>query len=116
MSMQTELQTTGKAAAAAAARKMLASRITLVTTLGDAIDDARKAEAVIIAAKAAHATTLDTAREAHAAALAGGWTAAELRNAGLVIPTTTRRRKPTPDAATDEVNGETVERTTPPQD
>ena len=116
MSTQTEPRTTGKAAAATAARTMLASRITLVTTLGDAIDEARKAEAAITVAKAAHASTLATAREAHAAALAGGWTAAELRNAGLVIPTTTRRRKPTPDTATDEVHAETVEHTTPPQD
>ena len=89
---QTEQHTTGKAAAAVAARKMLASRIALVTTLGDAIDSARKAEAAITAAKAAHATTVQTARQAHAAALAGGWTAAELRDAGLLIPTTIRRR------------------------
>ena len=99
MTTQTESHTTGKAAAAAAARKMLESRIALVTTLGDAIDGVRKAEAAITAAKAAHTTTLDTAREAHTAALTGGWTAAELRNAGLVIPTTTRRRKTTQNPA-----------------
>lgn len=116
MTTHTEPQTTGKAAAAAAARKMLASRIALVTTLGDAIDGARKAEAVITAAKAAHATTLDTAREAHTAALAGGWTARELRTAGLVIPTSTRRRKTTKAPGTVASHGMTAEGAAAPQD
>ncbi len=89
---QTGQHTTGKAAAAAAAKKMLEARIALVTTLGDAIDNHRRTGDAVAAAKTAQQTAAETARTAHADAVAGGWTAAELRNAGLVIPAAPRRR------------------------
>ena len=90
---QTEQPTTGKVAAATAAKKMLEGRIALVTTLGDAIDAHRRAGDAVTAAKAAQDTAADTARAAHADALAGGWTAAELRNAGLIVPAGPRRKR-----------------------
>ncbi|UZJ26958.1 hypothetical protein RHODO2019_18910 (plasmid) [Rhodococcus antarcticus] len=86
---QTEQQTTGKAAAAAAAKKMLVVRIALVTTLGDAIGNYRRAGDAVATAKSAQETAARTAR---AAAMAGGWTAAELPDAGLVVPAEPRRR------------------------
>ena len=97
---QTDQHTTGKAAAAAAAKKMLADRIALVTTLGDAIDDHRRAGDVVTTARAAQETAAEHARTAHIAAISGGWTAAELRNAGLVVPAGARRKKTTPSEAT----------------
>ena len=105
---QTEPHTTGKAAAAAAAKKMLADRIALVTTLGDAIDDHRRAGDAVTTAKAAQDTAAEHARTAHTDAIAGGWTAAELRNAGLVVPAGSRRRKTTPsdDTTTAESHNE----------
>ena len=90
---QTEQHTTGKAAAAAAAETMLQARITLVTTLGDAIDHHRQAGDAVATAKAAQDTAADNARAAHAQAVAGGWTAAELRNAGLIVPAAPRRKR-----------------------
>ena len=90
---QTAPHPTGKAAAAAAAKKMLADRIALVTTLGDAIDDHRRAADAVTTAKTAQDTAAAHARAAHADALAGGWTTAELRNAGLIVPTATRRKR-----------------------
>ena len=93
---QTDQHTTGKAAAAAAAKKMLADRIALVTTLGDAIDDHRRAGDAVTTARAAQDTAAEHARTAHADAISGGWTAAELRNAGLLVPAGSRRKKTTP--------------------
>jgi hypothetical protein len=93
---QTEPPTTGKAAAAAAAKKMLEERINLVTTLGDAIDNHRRAGDTVTAAKAAQEAAAEAARAAHADAVAGGWTAAELRNAGLVVPAGPRRARGAP--------------------
>ncbi|UZJ27057.1 hypothetical protein RHODO2019_19195 (plasmid) [Rhodococcus antarcticus] len=93
---QTEQPTTGKAAAAAAAKTMLQARIALVTTLGDAIDAHRRAGAAVATAKAAQEIAAEAARAAHVDALAGGWTAAELRNAGLVVPAGPRRKRGAP--------------------
>lgn len=88
---QTEQPATGKAAAAAA-RKMLDSRIALVNSLGEAIDAHRRAGDAVTAAKNARDTAAEGARSAHADAVAGGWTAAELRHAGLVVPALARRK------------------------
>ena len=92
---QTDQHTTGKAAAAAAAKTMLQARIALVTTLGDAIDNHRRSGDAVVTAKAAQDTAAENARAAHAQAVAGGWTAAELRNAGLIVPTEPRRKRST---------------------
>ena len=92
---QTNQHTTGKAAATAAAEKMLAARIALVTTLGDAIDNHRRAGDAVATAKAAQDTAGENARAAHTNAVAGGWTATELRNAGLIVPTGPRRKRST---------------------
>jgi hypothetical protein len=92
---QTEQATTGKAAAAAAAKAMLQARIALVTTLGDAIDDHRRAGDAVAAARTAHDTAAEAARAAHANAIDGGWTATELRNAGLIVPASPRRKRST---------------------
>ncbi len=89
---QTEQPTTGKAAAAVAAKKMLQARIALVTSLGDAIDNHRQAGDAVAAAKTAQDTAAEAARTAYAVAIAGGWTAAELRDAGLAVPPATRRK------------------------
>jgi hypothetical protein len=54
-------------------------------------------------------TAADAARTAHTNAVGGGWTAAELRNAGLIIPTAPRRKRPTATTAThpqDEPNAD----------
>jgi hypothetical protein len=96
---QTEQHTTGKNAAAAAAKKMLTDRIALVTSLGDAIDNHRRAGDAVTAAKAAQETAAEHARAAHADAVAGGWTAAELRDAGLLVPAGSRRKRTTPSEA-----------------
>ena len=97
---QTGQHMTGKAAAAAAAKKMLEARIALVTTLGDAIDNHRRTGDAVSAAKTAQQTAAETARSAHADAVAGGWTAAELRDAGLVVPAGPRRKKASPSGIT----------------
>jgi len=97
---QTDQPTTGKAFAAAAAKKMLESRIALVTTLGDAIDAYRRAGDAVMTAKAAQDTAAEAARSARTDALTGGWTAGELRDAGLLVPTGPRRRKVVADAST----------------
>lgn len=98
---QTEQHTTGKAAAAAAAKKMLEARIALITTLGDTIDHHRRTGDAVATAKAAQETAAEAARTAHAEAVAGGWTAAELRDAGLVVPAAPRRKKATTDSSED---------------
>ncbi len=85
--------TTGKQAAAAAAKTLLAERIALVETLGAALDTHRRAEqAVTTARAAAAATAAQQARDAYDAAKTGGWTAAELNKAGLRAPTASRPR------------------------
>jgi hypothetical protein len=84
--------TTGKAAAAAAAKTMLQARINLVTALGDAIDNHRRATDAVTTAKTAQETAAEAARAAHAHAVAGGWTPTELRNAGLITPPAPRRK------------------------
>ncbi len=73
----------GKAAAAAAAKTLLADRIALVNTLGDALDGHRKQDAAATQARDAAHQAAETARTAHASALAGGWTPKQLNDAGL---------------------------------
>ncbi len=68
---------TGKQAAAAAAKTLLADR----------------AEEAVTTARAAAATTAQQARDAYDTAKTGGWTAAELTKAGLRAPNPARPRK-----------------------
>lgn len=87
----------GKAAAAAAAKTLLADRIALVNTLGDALDVHRKQDAAATQARDAAHQAADAARTAYAAALAGGWTAQQLSDAGLRPPKAPRTRTPRPE-------------------
>jgi len=80
---------TGKQAAAAAAKTLLADRIALVETLGAALDTHRRAEEAVTTARAAAA---QQARDAYDTAKTGGWTAAELTKAGLRAPNPARTR------------------------
>jgi hypothetical protein len=87
----------GKAAAAAAAKTLLADRIALVNTLGDALDVHRKQDAAATQAHEAEHQAAEAARTAYAAALAGGWTAKQLSDAGLRPPKAPRTRQPRPE-------------------
>jgi len=87
----------GKAAAAAAAKTLLVDRIALVNTLGDALDVHRKQDAAATQARDAEHQAAEATRTAYASALAGGWTAKQLSDAGLRPPKTTRTRKPRPE-------------------
>jgi len=87
----------GKAAAAAAAKTLLADRIALVNTLGDALDVHRKQDAAATHARDAAHQAAEAARTAYAAALAGGWTAKQLSDAGLRPPKAPRTRQPRPE-------------------
>jgi len=84
----------GKAAAAAAAKTLLADRIALVNTLGDALDVHRKQDAAATQARDAEHQAAEAARTAYASALAGGWAAKQLSDAGLRPPKAPRTRKP----------------------
>ncbi len=84
---------TGKQAAAAAAKTLLADRIALVETLGAALDTHRRAEEAVTTARTAAATAAQHARDAYDTAKTGGWTAAELTKAGLRAPNPARTRK-----------------------
>jgi len=84
--------TTGKQAAAAAAKTLLADRIALVETLGAALDTHRRAEEAVTTARTAAATAAQHARDAYDTAKTGGWTAAELTKAGLRAPHPARTR------------------------
>ena len=84
----------GKAAAAAAAKTLLADRIALVNTLGAALDVHRKQDAAATQARDAEHQGADAARTAYATALAGGWTVKQLNDAGLRPPKATRTRQP----------------------
>jgi len=83
---------TGKQAAAAAAKTLLAERIALVETLGAALDTHRRAEQAVTTARAAAATAAQHVRDAYDTAKTGGWTGAELTKAGLRAPNPTRTR------------------------
>ena len=65
-----------------------------MNTLGDALDVHRKQDAAATQARGAEHQAAETARTAHAAALAGGWTAKQLSDAGLRPPKAPRTRKP----------------------
>ncbi len=89
------MTTTGKQAAAAAAKTLLADRITLVETLGAALDTHRRAEEAVTTAHTAAETAAQHVRDTYDAAKTGGWTAAELNKAGLRAPAPTRTTKTT---------------------
>ncbi len=83
---------TNKRAAAAAAKSLLAARITLVEELGEALDAHSKAVDAATRAQQQADNTAATARKAFDAAKAGGWTAAELHSTGLRPPAAPRGR------------------------
>jgi len=93
--------TTGKAAAAKVAKALLADRIALVETLGAALDTHRQAVEAVTTARTAAEDAATKARKAFDAATAGGWTTAQLNNAGLTAPKRTRVRKTAPPPAQD---------------
>jgi len=76
---------------------LLAGRIALVNTLGDALDVHRKQDAAATQARGAEHQAAEAARTAYASALAGGWTAQQLSDAGLRPPKAPRTRKPRPE-------------------
>jgi len=84
-----------KRAAAAAAKNLLAARITLVEELGEALDAHSKAVDAAARAQQQVNDAADTARKAFDAAKAGGWTAAELHGTGLRPPVAPRGRAAT---------------------
>ncbi len=86
------MTTTGKQAAAAAAKTLLADRIALVETLGATLDTHRRAEQAVTTARTTAATAAQQARDAYDAAKTGGWTASELNKASLRAPAPTRTR------------------------
>jgi hypothetical protein len=86
---------TNKRAAAAAAKSLLAARITLVEELGEALDAHSKAVDTAAHAQQQVQDAADTARKAFDAAKAGGWTAAELHSTGLRPPVAPRGRAAT---------------------
>jgi hypothetical protein len=96
---------TGKAAAAAAAKTLLADRIALVTALGGALDVHSQRLGALESVQIAVEEAAELARVSYAAALAGGWSVKELTNAGLLPPPAPRTRKtkggPTTPAATE---------------
>ena len=81
-----------KRAAAAAAKNLLAARITLVEELGEALDAHSKAVDALEHAQKNVDETAEAARTAFDAAKAGGWTAAELNSTGLKPPAAPRGR------------------------
>ncbi len=98
--MTDSTRTSGKSAAAAAAKTLLAERIKLVEDLGDALDQKhRKAEAAATAA-AAEQDAADAVRAAYTAAQDGGWSTKDLTAAGFPAPPKAPRRRahtPVPD-------------------
>ena len=94
-----------KRAAAAAAKNLLAARITLVEALGEALDAHSKAVDAVEHAQKHAEETAEAARTAFDAAKAGGWTAAELNSTGLKPPAAPRTRPttrtPPPSASSD---------------
>ena len=88
-------ETTGKSAAAALAKELLRERIALVTDLGNQIDAHKTKVALVEEARAAEQEAAEAARVSYGLALAGGWTAKDLKNAGLVVPTAPRAKRTT---------------------
>jgi len=91
------IQASGKLTAASAAKAMLADRVKLVESLGDAHDQHRHDVAAVEAAKSAEQGAANAVRAAYAAAQDGGWTHAELKAAGLEAPRASRGRRVNPD-------------------
>ncbi len=86
-------ETTGKTAAAALAKELLRDRIALVNELGAQIDAHKTRVAALAEAKTAEQDAAEQARQAYASAIAGGWTAKDLKQAGLLAPTAPRARR-----------------------
>ncbi len=96
----------GKSAAAAAAKTLLAERIALVEALGAAVDAHQHALTAVTTAQTAAAEAARQVQAAFDAAKAGGWSASELHHVGLRAPATPRKRhktttQPGPTDATD---------------
>ncbi len=79
----------------AAAKNLLAVRITLVEELGDALDAHSKAVAAAAQARQHAEKTTDAAPAAFEAAKASGWTTGELNSTGLHAPAAPRWRPAT---------------------
>ena len=86
-------ETTGKSAAVALAKELLRERIALVNDLGAHIDNHKTKVAAVTDARKAEHEAAEAARVAHAATIAGGWSARDLRSAGLIVPAAPRGRR-----------------------
>lgn len=78
----------------AAARAQLEARLTLVDDLAAALDEVGDAESAVREAQARLTTARAGYATAHKAALAGGWTARELKDSRLPAPHRDRDTKP----------------------
>jgi hypothetical protein len=97
-------ETTGKSAAAALAKELLRERIALVNDLGAQIDAHKTKVALVEEARSAEQEAAEAARVSYGLALAGGWTAKDLKNAGLIVPAAPRAKRTTTTATTSEPN------------
>jgi len=71
----------------------LRDRIALVNELGAQIDAHKVKVAAVTAAQAVEQEAAEHARQSYADAIAGGWTAKDLKRAGLVVPAAPRPRR-----------------------
>lgn len=83
---------TNRAAATQSALRYLESKAELVGGIGEALDVVAAIDVEIEAAQARRIDAEEKVREAYQAALAGGWTAAELKDIGYEAPRRRRRR------------------------
>ncbi|MBY6537650.1 hypothetical protein HQ325_03095 [Rhodococcus sp. BP-349] len=92
------ITTLDKSAVLARAREAIDTRTRFVETLFDAATDAAAAHSAVADARDAAATADTVFEKAYRDALAAGWTAAELKAAGLPTPAAPRRsgRRSTP--------------------
>jgi len=73
--------------------------LTPFNELGAQIDHHKTKVAAVAEAKTAEQDAAERARRAYTAAIAGGWTAKDLKQAGLVAPAAPRARRDTAPAA-----------------
>ncbi|WP_328813548.1 hypothetical protein [Rhodococcus sp. NBC_00297] len=92
------ITTLDKSAVLARAREAIDTRTRFVETLFDAATEAAAAHSAVADARDAAATADTTFEKAYRDAIAAGWTAAELKAAGLPTPAAPRRsgRRSTP--------------------
>ena len=85
-------KSTNRAAATQSALRYLESKAELVGGIGEALDRVAAIDAEIESAQSRRADAEEQVRQAYSAALAGGWTAAELKEIGYTAPRRRRRR------------------------